>query len=729
MTAAAPLISADGQLLAVLAGRLKLEEMNTIVNRRTGLYDTEDALLVNTSRLFVTQPRFVTGAAVLERSASTMPIELCLNGGSGAVLAEDYRGVPVLASYHWLPERELCLIVKVDQSEAFALARELGTTIVMTGGLTLLAAAILATALARTLTRPILALQQGVARFSRGELDASLPDTTGDELGQLSHEFNQMARSLAEKDARLSAQAADLERTVTERTQALRQSEAHYRSLFENMLNGFAYCQMLFEHGKPQDFIYLDVNPAFGELTGLMDVIGKRVSELIPGILESNPEVIEIYGRVALTGDPESFETFVEPLGIWFSVTVYSPAREFFVAVFDTITERKRAEERLRQVSDRLMLAARAANVGIWDLDIVTGALVWDDAMFRLYGIELEHFTGSYNDWRDSVHPDDQARVEDEYHEALQGQKEYDTEFRVVRSDGSVRHIKAVGLVQRDEMGNPRRMLGTNWDISESKQAQESLLRYAEDLRRSNAELEQFAYVASHDLQEPLRMVTSYLQLIERRYKGRLDADADDFIGFAVDGAERMKGLINDLLAYSRVGTRGGDFRPVDCNAVLDRVKQYLGLAIEENHATITSAHLPTILADEAQLVQLFQNLIGNAIKFHSDRPPHIHIDVQMDAAEVLFSVRDNGIGIDPQFDQRIFVIFQRLHRKNEYGGTGIGLAICKKIVERHGGRIWVESLPGAGATFYFTINQSALLPWSAASNRHLANDRIGAKL
>jgi PAS domain S-box-containing protein len=236
------------------------------------------------------------------------------------------------------------------------------------------------------------------------------------------------------------------------------------------------------------------------------------------------------------------------------------------------------------------------------------------------------------------------------------------------------------------------------------KRAEEALAQKAVALTRSNADLEQFAYIASHDLQEPLRMVSSYLQLLERRYQDQLDADAREFIAYAVDGATRMQALINALLSYSRVGTRGKPFEPTDCAIILDRVLVNLKVAIEESDAVVTHDPLPTVMADGVQLTQVFQNLIANAIKFHGERRPEVHIGAQHTDAEWLLSVRDNGIGIDPQHYERIFVIFQRLHSREEYPGAGIGLAICKKIVERHGGRIWVESQPGAGSTFYFTI-------------------------
>jgi light-regulated signal transduction histidine kinase (bacteriophytochrome) len=234
--------------------------------------------------------------------------------------------------------------------------------------------------------------------------------------------------------------------------------------------------------------------------------------------------------------------------------------------------------------------------------------------------------------------------------------------------------------------------------------AQQALLEKARDLERSNSELEQFAYVASHDLQEPLRMVAGYTQLLARRYRGRLDEEADQFIEYAVEGVTRMQGLIQDLLAYSRVESMGSEFRPVTMSDALDWALLNLETVIESTGAKITHEELPAVNGDRTQLGQLFQNLIGNAIKFRGQDPPEIRVGAERRGREWVFEVRDNGIGIEPEYRDRIFEIFQRLHPSSEYQGTGIGLAVSKRIVERHEGRIWVESAPGKGSTFFFTL-------------------------
>jgi len=321
-----------------------------------------------------------------------------------------------------------------------------------------------------------------------------------------------------------------------------------------------------------------------------------------------------------------------------------------------------------------------------------------------------------------------QQALNDEQRILRTGEAMVDREEKETWPDGSVSWVSTTKQCLRDRHGAIIGTFGLSRDITPRKAAEEALGRKAEELARSNRELEQFAYVASHDLQEPLRMIASYTQLLERRYRDKLDKDAGEFIQYAVEGATRMQVLINDLLNYSRLGTRGKPFAPTECNEVLSRALENLKIAIQDAGASVSHAPLPTVLGDGTQLIQLFQNLISNAIKFRGKAAPRVEIGAtpgvgpapvdqksrmhakgvaqESGGPEWVFWVRDNGIGIEEQYFERIFVIFQRLHTREQYPGTGIGLAICKKIVERHSGRMWVESAPGRGTTFFFTIPQ-----------------------
>lgn len=376
-----------------------------------------------------------------------------------------------------------------------------------------------------------------------------------------------------------------------------------------------------------------------------------------------------------------------------------------FNQMLTRIDEQDRA---LREGEERLNLALMSSSVGTWSWNIVENSLIWDDYIHPLFGLEPKTFPGRFEDFVQLVHPDDRERLGQVVDKTLENDAPYDPEYRVVWPDGTVRCLASRGKVYRDPTGRPMRMTGVCWDITEQKRAEERLRALLGELERSNRELEQFAYVASHDLQEPLRMVSSYTQLLEQRYRDKLDDDAREFINYAVDGARRMQRLINDLLEFSRVSTRGRRLEPVDANEVLGTVRANLSAAVEEAGALVTNEELPTVTADPTQLGQLLQNLIGNAIKFHGARSPRVHIAACERAVEWVFTVKDNGIGIDQEYFDRIFVIFQRLHVAADYPGTGIGLAVCKRIVERHGGRIWVESEPGNGAAFFFSIPKSS---------------------
>jgi PAS domain S-box-containing protein len=381
-----------------------------------------------------------------------------------------------------------------------------------------------------------------------------------------------------------------------------------------------------------------------------------------------------------------------------------------------------------QQVEAKLRLAEARYRMLVEQIPVVTFLAALDRGINELYvSPQIESLLGfSQKEWLENpvlwytqLHPDDRDRWSLEFARFCASGERFRCEYRFLARDGGVVWVHGEAQLVRDEAGQPLFLQGIAYDITEKKQAEKvlqrlnsalgeanaALARQAEELARSNAELEQFAYVVSHDLQEPLRMVSSFTQLLSKRYQGKLGADADEFIGYVVEGAVRMQHLINDLLTCSRVGRTGKGLAPTDCASVFASALANLGMAIEECGAVVTADPLPTVLAEESQLLQVFQNLIANAIKFRKDdQPPQIHVGARRQGAEWLFWVQDNGIGIERQYGARIFLVFQRLHSRRQYPGNGIGLAICKKVVECHGGRIWLESEPGQGSTFFFTL-------------------------
>ncbi len=374
------------------------------------------------------------------------------------------------------------------------------------------------------------------------------------------------------------------------------------------------------------------------------------------------------------------------------------------VVVFRDITERKKAEEALRQSEMVFRSIAQSANDAIISADGVGNIVFWNKGAETIFGYAEKEVIGKplsflMPDRYRKAHKRGLSRFYKTGEAHVIGKT---VELHALRKDGVEFPMELSLATWQAEEGVF--FSGIIRDITERKRAQEQLKQTAEELARSNHELEQFASVASHDLQEPLRVVTSYLQLLQRRFPEKLDADANKFIARSVGATARMKTLINDLLNYSRVSTRGEPFESSNCSDILHQVCDSLKVAIDESGATVTYNSLPEVMADTTQLTQLFQNLIGNAIKFRSEASPKIHITAERKDDAWLFSVRDNGIGIEPQYAERIFDIFQRLHSQRDYAGTGIGLAICRKIVERHSGKIWMEPELDQGTRFYFTL-------------------------
>ena len=374
------------------------------------------------------------------------------------------------------------------------------------------------------------------------------------------------------------------------------------------------------------------------------------------------------------------------------------------VSTIGDITKQRHAELALSASEALYRQTFELATAGIAHVDLSGRFMKVNRRLCEILGYGEQELIG--RPVKEISHPEDRNLTDSQRMRVRSGEKQsVRFEKRYLRKSGAIVWVDLSVALACDASGVPQYEIALFDDITERKKAEAALREAHEELKRSNAELEQFAYVASHDLQEPLRMVSSYTQLLMRRYGDKLDGDAREFTAFIVDGATRMKQLIEDLLAYSRVGTRDKNFKPVDAGSSLGRALTNLRAAIQDSGATVTHDPLPTIPCDEVQVAQLFQNLIGNALKFRKpDAAPAVHVGAADQGAEWEFMVRDNGIGIEPQYFQRIFMVFQRLHDKGEYPGTGIGLAIVKKVVERHGGRIWVQSQPGAGTTFHFTM-------------------------
>ncbi|MGA2516719.1 MAG: PAS domain S-box protein [Thermodesulfobacteriota bacterium] len=532
--------------------------------------------------------------------------------------------------------------------------------------------------------------------------------------GQLQEAHAGLEKRFDERTSALQAlQGAirSLQKEISERRRvegALRESEERYRTILEDTQEG-----------------YFELDLA-GNLTFFNDEVCRRLGyprEELIGMNyrqyfadpEAAKQAAQAYNKLYRTGEPirgldrevirKNGTRLIHEVSV--SLIRDSEGKPIgFRGTSRDITQRKRMEEALRESEEKYRTILENIEDGYYESDLKGNLTFFNDSVCRIWQYSKEELLGLNN--RQYMDQENARKAFQAYHNVYQsGEPGRVCDYEIIRKDGTRRCIEASISLRKDSSGKPIGFRGIVRDVTERRQAEEVLRVKTEELARSNRDLEQFAYVASHDLQEPLRMVTSYVQLLARRYNGKLDSEADEFINFAMDGSIRMRKLINDLLTYSRVKTKGKALEPTDCESVLSQSLDNLKVAIEENGALVTHDSLPTVMADNPQLVELFQNLIGNAIKFRGSEPPRIHVSAGRNGKGWIFSVRDNGIGIAPEYSKRIFIIFQRLHSREKYAGTGIGLAICQKIVERHGGRIWVESEAGKGATFYFTLPAS----------------------
>jgi chemotaxis family two-component system sensor kinase Cph1 len=484
---------------------------------------------------------------------------------------------------------------------------------------------------------------------------------------------------------------------------SLRESEKKYRLIFETANEGIWITD--------RNRVIIMVNQRLSEMFGypISEIVGKTPTKFL---FNDQEEIRQETSDILKSGIKTSreFKFRRKDGSILWAISNASPVVDNkgqlvkTISMLTDITKRKRTENELRQAQEKLNLALESGNIGIWEWDLKTNKTNWDDRMQKMFGLEPGSFENTYKAFLNLVNEEDIMHIEKAISETLNNGTSFVNLYRTKPVNGKTKYITSRAVVNKFEDGKPVSLIGVCFDVTWlSEETEHTILMLNEELLRSNKELENFAYIASHDLQEPLRMVSCFTQLLSQQYQSSLDDRAREYIYFAVEGSNRMYELLNGLLAYSRIHSKGKNFTQVDTNQVVTDVRKNLALKIKERNAAIDVGNLPVIHADGTQMMQLFQNLISNAIKF-SPENPNIVISSEKNEDHFIFAIEDHGLGIESQYFEKIFNIFQRLLPREKYEGTGIGLAICKRIVERHGGKIWLESEPEKGSTFFFTI-------------------------
>lgn len=521
----------------------------------------------------------------------------------------------------------------------------------------------------------------------------------------------QVEEVLARIDKQVGLQK--LQQQLKEQNYQLQQSQSLLASILNSSLDAVvAYSAVRNSEGNIVDFQWLLINPAAEKFYGLLlnEIVGKNLLAELSQV--RNNGLFDLYVSVVETGETVDREFSYEherDTIVWLHIVAVK-LNDGLAVTFRNITDRKRAEIALRDSEERFRAIFEQAAVGIAKTTLCGQFMRVNPGFCQI--VRYAESELLQQNWQAITHPDDIEADREYVRSLLSGNiQTFSLEKRLVCKDQAVRWANVTVSAMRDAKGTPQYLICAIEDISERKLVQELLqesldtqTRYAQELTRSNAELEQFSYVASHDLQAPLSTIAGYAQLLEKRCHNQLDAQGNKFIRNIVNSCGRMQALIDDLLEYSRVGRSEKPFDVIDCNLVFEDACANLQLAIRQDRASVTRGDLPRVRGDSFQLLQLFQNLIGNAIKYRSSEAPMVHVGASRQGDSWVFSVQDNGIGIAEQYHPRIFQLFQRLHSEKQYSGTGIGLAICQRIVDRHGGRLWVESEPNRGSTFYFSI-------------------------
>ncbi len=649
------------------------------------------------------------------RRAAHGVVQLTLPAGSkeGTIEAKGSDGIERIYSATRVHEPGvgyLDVLVGFSKKEAYAPFRhQTRQQLVFMGVIAALAMAAAWALGSSAIVHPAWHLTEVARALSAGHLDVR-SKLKGGEFGEIGMAFNQMAEALSRRIGELKAAQEslrsahdELEGRVEQRTEELRRAQERLVDAIENLDAGFVMfgpderlviCNQTFRNTYAIIADLIQPGISFEELVNEYADRGGRVDSE-DDIHAWARDRLELF-RVA---DGRSFDQKIG--GRWYRIADYRTREGGVVSLRTDISNLKEIQETLI-LRDRA-IAAAVSGIVVTDPRQPDNPIVDVNPAFeRITGYTKAEARG--RNCRFLQGPQTDRSVLGGIREAIKQGRECQAVIRNHRKDGVPFWNEVKITPVRDEMGTVIHFVGVLTDVTARIEAQKALERVLAELHRSNKELEQFAYMVSHDLQEPLRMVASYTQLLERRYKDKLDEAANDFIAYAVDGAKRMQGFIRDLLEYSRVGTHGRPFEWLKVSEVLRDVLGTLRFAIEEQNAEVTHGEMPELEADPVQLGQLFQNLVGNALKFHGQEPVRISIQARRRNGGWEFEVRDNGIGIDPKDAERIFAVFQRLHTRKEYEGTGIGLAICKRIVERHKGTIWVESEVGKGAAFHFIL-------------------------
>ena len=514
------------------------------------------------------------------------------------------------------------------------------------------------------------------------------------------------------------------ERKQTE--QSLIESEANYRGLFTHMLNGMAFCKMLYENGKPVDFIYLKTNEAFEKITGLKNVENKNVSELIPGIQKENPEIFEIYGRVAKSGIPDKFETYVPGLDVTFSVFVYSPKPEYFVALFEDVSEQRRIEKEIQRKQELLNMTGRVGKIGGWEIDVVKGTSTWNEEVARIHDLDPE-VQPSVEFGLNFYSPESRPLIEHALKEAIEHAKPYDLELEIMSAKGVHKLIRTAGQPEVVD-GKVIWVRGIMQDITELKRAEAEIRKLNDELEErvrdrtaelieANQELESFSYSVSHDLRAPIRAIDGFAQIIVDDFSKDVNPEILRYIDIIRLNTKNMGNLVDDLLAFSRLGRQSLQKQTVNTQKLVEEIIDEVKFGLKNRKIEFKIGNLPDCEADLNLLRQVFINLISNAVKFTREckvaqveigstalTPPGANDLAKY--TKYCYYVKDNGVGFDMRYYDKLFGVFQRLHKSEDYEGTGVGLAIVKRVIEKHEGSVWAESKLNVGTTFYFVLGE-----------------------